>query len=220
MRSAGPPPTGSTTCWRGGGDGEPGSGRDSLRDARGLGRLPRRCRHSHITGLVRSGASIMEAKELARHADIRQTAKYTHIGMENRAEALGNLPVPKTCAPVELSGICRVAGGVLSQEVSPDDSDDDPNGGDGNEKTPSGEGVSSSANVACQELAFDVSSGGGGNEVDMIDLLVLNDLRRSPSFLSDTLSDTSKDLSDIDLMLELPCMRRSMLGQSQDWGGR
>jgi site-specific recombinase XerD len=38
-------------------------------------------RHSHITGLVRSGASIMEAKELARHADIRQTAKYTHIGM-------------------------------------------------------------------------------------------------------------------------------------------
>jgi site-specific recombinase XerD len=37
-------------------------------------------RHSHITGLIRSGASIMEAKELARHADIRQTAKYTHIG--------------------------------------------------------------------------------------------------------------------------------------------
>jgi len=44
-------------------------------------------RHTHITGLVRSGASIMEAKELARHADIRQTAKYTHIGMEDRAEA-------------------------------------------------------------------------------------------------------------------------------------
>ncbi len=42
-------------------------------------------RHSHITGLMASGASIMEAKELARHADIRQTAKYTHIGMRARA---------------------------------------------------------------------------------------------------------------------------------------
>jgi site-specific recombinase XerD len=48
-------------------------------------------RHSHITGLMASGASIMEAKELARHADIRQTAKYTHIGMKDRARALGNL---------------------------------------------------------------------------------------------------------------------------------
>ena len=44
-------------------------------------------RHSHIAGLVRSGATIMEATELARHADIRQTVKYTHIGMEDRAEA-------------------------------------------------------------------------------------------------------------------------------------
>jgi hypothetical protein len=33
----------------------------------------------------------MEARELARHADIRQTAKYTHIGMEDQAEALGDL---------------------------------------------------------------------------------------------------------------------------------
>jgi hypothetical protein len=56
-------------------------------------------RHSHITGLIRSGASIMGAKELARHADIRQTAKYTHIGMEDRAEASGNLPLPIECDP-------------------------------------------------------------------------------------------------------------------------
>ncbi|WP_152050932.1 tyrosine-type recombinase/integrase [Tautonia marina] len=58
-------------------------------------------RHTHITGLVRSGASIMEAKELARHADIRQTAKYTHIGMEERAEALAALPFPLAPAAVE-----------------------------------------------------------------------------------------------------------------------
>ena len=45
-------------------------------------------RHSHITGLIASGASIMEAKELARHDDIRQTATYRRIGMRAPAEAL------------------------------------------------------------------------------------------------------------------------------------
>jgi Phage integrase family len=120
-------------------------------------------RHSHITGLVRSGASIMEAKELARHADIRQTAKYTHIGMEDRAKALAGLPAPKSYAFVELSEIRRVSGGALSQELSPDDSDDDPDDDPGNEKTPSGEGVSSSLVTDFQEVSVDVSSGGGGN---------------------------------------------------------
>ena len=120
-------------------------------------------RQSHITRLVRSGASIMEAKELARHADIRQTAKYTHIGMEDRAKALAGLPAPKSYAFVELSEIRRVSGGALSQELSPDDSDDDPDDDPGNEKTPSGEGVSSVPGVASQELAFDASYGGGGN---------------------------------------------------------
>ncbi len=76
-------------------------------------------RHSHITGLVRSGATIMEAKELARHADIRQTVKYTHIGMEDRAEALAGLPSPFTSADVDcLHYVCN-SGGVLSQKVTP-----------------------------------------------------------------------------------------------------
>jgi integrase len=48
-------------------------------------------RHSHVTELLRSGASLPEARELARHADVRTTMKYTHIGMEDRARALGNL---------------------------------------------------------------------------------------------------------------------------------
>jgi site-specific recombinase XerC len=120
-------------------------------------------RHSHITGLVRSGASIMEAKELARHADIRQTAKYTHIGMEDRAEALGNLPTPKTYASAELSEIRRVSGGVLGQEVSAAGTEGGENGLPVNDETPSGEGVSSSLGVASQELAVDASYGGGGN---------------------------------------------------------
>jgi len=48
-------------------------------------------RHSHVTELLRSGASLPEARELARHADVRTTMKYTHIGMDDRAKALSNL---------------------------------------------------------------------------------------------------------------------------------
>ena len=120
-------------------------------------------RHSHITGLITSGASIMEAKELARHADIRQTAKYTHIGMPARASALAGLQYPKTYLPVELSGMCRDSGGVLRQKVSRADSKGDSDGTSEHEKTPSGEGVSSFLDATSQELAFDVSYGGGGN---------------------------------------------------------
>ncbi len=120
-------------------------------------------RHSHITGLIASGASIMEAKELARHADIRQTAKYTHIGMRARATALAGLQYPKTCEPVELSGIRRVSGGVVRQEVSRADSNGDRDGASGNEKTPSEEGVSSFPVTDFQELSVDVTYGGGGN---------------------------------------------------------
>jgi len=119
-------------------------------------------RHSHITGLMASGASIMEAKELARHADIRQTAKYTHIGMKDRARALGNLVPPNTCEPVSVSGMCRDSGGVQSQEVSAAGSEAESEEAPENEKTPSGEGVSSFPVTDFQEESVDVSSGGGG----------------------------------------------------------
>ncbi|MGA2253573.1 MAG: site-specific integrase [Thermoguttaceae bacterium] len=52
-------------------------------------------RHTHITELVRSGASLPEVKELARHSDIKMTMKYTHISRADQARAVGNLPVPK-----------------------------------------------------------------------------------------------------------------------------
>jgi integrase len=52
-------------------------------------------RHTHITELIRSGASLPEVKELARHSDIKMTMKYTHIGMGDQARAVGNLPTPK-----------------------------------------------------------------------------------------------------------------------------
>ena len=41
-------------------------------------------RHTHITKLLRGGASLTEARELARHRDIRMTMRYTHIGIMDR----------------------------------------------------------------------------------------------------------------------------------------
>ena len=49
-------------------------------------------RHTHITGLLKSGVSLVEAKELARHSDVRMTMKYTHIGLDDQAKAVNQLP--------------------------------------------------------------------------------------------------------------------------------
>ena len=49
-------------------------------------------RHTHITELLRNGASLVEARELARHSDIKMTMKYAHIGVEDQARALQNIP--------------------------------------------------------------------------------------------------------------------------------
>lgn len=49
-------------------------------------------RHTHITGLIKSGVTIVEAKQLARHSDVRMTMKYTHIGLKEQAEAIKKLP--------------------------------------------------------------------------------------------------------------------------------
>ena len=58
-------------------------------------------RHSHITGLMRSGATLPEAQKLARHTDIKQTMKYTHIGIDDQAKAVGNLPLLQMCCTSE-----------------------------------------------------------------------------------------------------------------------
>ena len=59
-------------------------------------------RHTHITELLRNGASLPEAQKLARHSDIKQTMKYTHIGIADQARALSALPAPKS-APIHTS---------------------------------------------------------------------------------------------------------------------
>jgi integrase len=51
-------------------------------------------RHTHITELLRNGATLPEARELARHCDVRQTMKYTHIGLRDQRRALSSLPSP------------------------------------------------------------------------------------------------------------------------------
>ena len=58
-------------------------------------------RHTYITQLLRSGASLPEAKELARHSDVKMTMRYTHIGINDQARAVGNLPAPKASPKVE-----------------------------------------------------------------------------------------------------------------------
>ena len=52
-------------------------------------------RHTYITELFRNGASVTEARELARHSDVKMTMKYTHIGLKDQANALANVPAPK-----------------------------------------------------------------------------------------------------------------------------
>ncbi len=99
----------------------------------------------------------------ARRADIRQIAKYPHIGMEERAEALDGLPARKACAFAEMSEMRREWGGVLGQQVSAGDSHGMSGVARENEKTPCGERVSSFLVTDFQEVSDDVSRGGGGN---------------------------------------------------------
>jgi integrase len=61
-------------------------------------------RHTYITQLIRSGASLPEAKELARHSDIKMTLRYTHIGICDQSKALANLP---SVSAIALHGRCK-----------------------------------------------------------------------------------------------------------------
>lgn len=73
-------------------------------------------RHTHITELLRHGATLTQTKELARHGDVRMTMRYTHIGIKDQAKALKSLPTPGSC-----QDIVRKSTGSSSPELSPDD---------------------------------------------------------------------------------------------------
>ena len=49
--------------------------------------------------LLRNGASLVEARELARHSNIRLTMRYTHIGLDDQAKAIAAIPAPRTSQP-------------------------------------------------------------------------------------------------------------------------
>jgi integrase len=51
-------------------------------------------RHTYITRLIRSGVSLSVTKQLARHADVNMTMRYTHHGLGEQANALASMPVP------------------------------------------------------------------------------------------------------------------------------
>jgi hypothetical protein len=53
-------------------------------------------RHTYITELLRNGASITEARKLARHTDVKMTMRYTHVGLADQAKALASLPETST----------------------------------------------------------------------------------------------------------------------------
>jgi integrase len=65
------------------------------RTAEGIADFHAAGRHTYITQLLRTGASLPEAKELARHTDVKMTMRYTHIGIDDQARAVANLPMPQ-----------------------------------------------------------------------------------------------------------------------------
>lgn len=82
-------------------------------------------RHTYITELLRNGASLPEAKELARHTDVNLTMRYTHIGLQDQAKALANLPAPATewlhsgqhfCSP---NGLSETSADTTTPECTP-----------------------------------------------------------------------------------------------------
>lgn len=109
-------------------------------------------RHSHITGLLKNGATLVEARELARHADVRMTMKYTHIGLQDQADALAGLPNPNASTTAGL-GIGWVSGGAQGQEMASPVSEADENAQPRNEQTPAEPGLVSSSVASCHQMA-------------------------------------------------------------------
>ncbi len=68
-------------------------------------------RHTHITELLRNGATLPETQKLARHSDIKMTMRYVHIGLSDQARAIANLPASA------LHGRC-ISGDFDGQSVS------------------------------------------------------------------------------------------------------
>jgi hypothetical protein len=121
-------------------------------------------RHTHITELLRNGASLVEAKELARHSDIKTTMKYTHIGMKDQARAVAALPNPnsrkaptaKVSSDAALHGRCT-SDGAKGQSVAS-------NGNEGTAAKRQNPCVSKGFGVVCHRLSLGDAIGATGFE--------------------------------------------------------
>ena len=49
-------------------------------------------RHTHATILAKQGVPITVIQKSMRHADLRQTMRYTHTELENVSDGIGKLP--------------------------------------------------------------------------------------------------------------------------------
>lgn len=131
-------------------------------------------RHTHITELLRNGASLTDTRELARHGDVRMTMRYTHVGMADRAKALAMLPA------LHMRCISR---GADCQDMASSDTSKD--GGDGpeNAETPDDSGVSAADDAACQHLTVERKVEAAGIELACHQLALFGSLRRRLSLL-------------------------------------
>jgi len=87
-------------------------------------------RHTHITQLLKNGASLVEAKELARHSDVKMTMKYTHIGIRDQHRAVQHLPFQYSDS---------VSAGAACQNGAVGDSEETADGCSRNDATPAGD---------------------------------------------------------------------------------
>ena len=68
-------------------------------------------RHTFISSLGRAGVSITMAQKLARHSTPTLTANvYTHLGLEDKADAIASLPAPEFTATVKTEMVAPSVG--------------------------------------------------------------------------------------------------------------
>ena len=115
-------------------------------------------------GSPRNGASIIEARELARHADVRMTMKYTHIGLEDQARTpWPALPAPDGVSAALIgSAIGRVSGGSRVGALTRTALATTRTARKTTKPLP-GKGFRRRLSLTFRKLSVDVSSGGGGN---------------------------------------------------------
>jgi integrase len=136
-------------------------------------------RHTYITELLRNGASLPEARELARHSDIKMTMKYTHIGMDDRAKALLGLPssaLHRRCNP-SVFDRQKMAGDGTTREPR-------------NDKTPGGDRGSG---MECHSLAEDDTVEAAGIEPASRDIFTKASTCVAEGLIVDQRSVTQQD---------------------------